>query len=246
MNPKYNAIIVEDNYSFALELEMIVKKLGHNILCTVDNSGDALVEILDKKPDLIFMDIDIKGKLSGIDIAEKIDHLKIPIIFLTSFNDEEHYDKTSSILNSTYIVKPADTFTIKSAIKLLMKVSYRVSLKVNNNSEVQVRENDIYLRKNDDYFRINKSHIVYVKADRVYCNTVLVDGTSFLNRISLNEYFDLLNSQSFIKPHRSYIVNKERISKLNLNENVIVIEDHNIPISRSAKLELKELLTIIK
>ena len=51
--PRLNTIIVEDNFSLALELEMVLIKMGHKILASVDNSGDALVEILAKQPELL-------------------------------------------------------------------------------------------------------------------------------------------------------------------------------------------------
>ena len=100
MNTPLNIIIVEDNFSFALELEMIVKKLGH----------------------IVLMDIDIKGKFGVIDIAEKVEHLKMPIIFITSYADDENYDKAANIDYTTYIIKPIDQYTLKSAINLLLKL----------------------------------------------------------------------------------------------------------------------------
>jgi len=244
MTTALNILIVEDNFSFALEIEMLVKKLNHRIVNTVDNSGDALVEILDKKPDLILMDIDIKGKLSGIEIAEKVQHLVIPIIFITSFANDEHYDLASTIENSTYIIKPVDQFTLKSAIDLLLKYSLG-PIRKKEHEGLQLREGALYLKKKNNFHRIEINDILYIESSRVYCKTMTANNEEYLNRIGLNEYSQLLNSSIFIKPHRSYLVNSNKISKVNLNENLIIIDNHHIPISRNAKNDLKDFFKLI-
>lgn len=244
MKENLNVLIVEDNFSFCLEMEILVQKLNHTVIGIVDNSGDALVEILDKKPDIILMDIDIKGKLSGIDIADKIRHLKIPIIFITSFNNDEQYTKASSIENSTYIIKPVDQFTLKGAISLLMKYSLG-SFSSQKHEELHLKEGALYLKRKNDFHRVEINDILYIESSRVYCKTITKKNDEFLNRISLNEYSLLLNCPNFIKPHRSFLVNSNRITKVNLNENVIIIDEHNVPISRSAKNELKDFFKLI-
>ena len=183
-----NVLIVEDNFSLALELEIVCKKLGHNVLGIVDNSGDALIEILDKKPDLILMDINIKGKLSGIDIAEKMSHLTIPTIFITSLADEEHFNKASKIENSTYVTKPVSQYSLKAAINLIIKYSLNPVTINRTLVDVKYQEGDLYLKKKDDFYRIAFEDILFVKSSHVYCKTITKSQGEFINRLSLNEY----------------------------------------------------------
>lgn len=245
MNQTLNILIVEDNFSFALELEITIKELDHNLISIVDNSGDALVEILDKKPDLILMDIDIKGKLSGLDIAEKISHLKIPIIFITSFANDEHYDKAESIFYSTYIIKPVDKYTLKAAINLLMRSSYK-TLKSSTTTDFNFKNGDLYLKSKNDFYRIEIGDIIIIESDRVYCKTILINANRYHNRISLQEYSKHLNTPNFIKPHRSYIININHIKKVNIAENTIIMKnDFKVPISRSAKNDIKSIMKMI-
>ena len=58
-------LVVEDEFSFALELEMLVKSIGYQSVVSVDNSAEAIEYIYTEHPDLILMDIEIKGKFSG-------------------------------------------------------------------------------------------------------------------------------------------------------------------------------------
>jgi len=239
------SLIVEDSFSFALELEILVKKIGHEVLSTVDNSGDALVEILDKKPDIIFMDIDIKGKLSGLQIAAKIKHLHIPIIFITSFADDKIFNQANDIPNSTYITKPVAEYTLKSAINLLLKITHSIVTSSSNSIEYRIEDGQLFLKKKDDFCKIKTDNIQFIESNGVYCKTITLNEEEFLNRITISEYIELLNDPKFIRPHRSFLVNSANITKVNLSENSIILGKHSIPISRKAKKEIKKFLTMI-
>lgn len=244
MSNPLNILIIEDSYSYAIELEMIINNLGHHFIGSADNAGDALIEILSKNPDLILMDIEIVGDLSGIDIAEKVSHLGIPVIFLTTYANDEYFEKAAKIPNSTYIIKPADQYTLKGAINLLMMYTSS-PITYNYSDELQLRDGAVYLKKKNDFQRVNVHDILYVESSKVYCKTYISDGQEFLNRITLSNYASIINSPNFIRPHRSFLVNTKNITKVNISENVIMIGEHNIPISRKSKNELKEYFKLI-
>jgi len=192
------------------------------------------------------MDIDIKGKLSGLQIAEKIKHLEIPIIFVTSFADDEHFDQAITIPNSTYVTKPVDEYTIKGAIALLLQSSHSIHTTPKSDvTGIKVEGGHLFLKRKEEFYSIEKSDIIYIESSHVYCKTITKSSGEFLNRLTLNEYAALLNDKTFIKPHRSYLINMKNITKVNMNENYIILEEHNVPISRNAKKDLKNILTII-
>jgi len=85
----FKILIVEDNLTYAIQLEVMLFNLGNFVCLRTDNSIDALRLISQEKPHLILMDIDIKGALSGIEIGHKIKDFKIPILYISSFGNEE-------------------------------------------------------------------------------------------------------------------------------------------------------------
>ena len=90
----FKIMIVEDEEIFADRLEILVEDLGYQHLCTVSSSTEALAQMFEKAPDLILMDINIEGKLDGIELAQKINEKKpTPIIFITSFRDESTFKR---------------------------------------------------------------------------------------------------------------------------------------------------------
>ena len=239
------SLIVEDNISFALELEILLKKIGYEVLKTVDNAGDALIEIISSKPDIIFMDIDIKGQLSGLDLAKKISHLNIPILFITSFADEKHFEIGSKIPNSTYLTKPVDEFTIRSSVDLLTKINYSLTNTNKSTADYKLEANILYLRKNEIFYPIRIEDIKYIESSNVYCRTVTNSDAEFMNRISLNKYISILNNADFIRPNRSYIININFITEVNLNENYIKLGDFDVSLSRNSKKEFGSLFHLI-
>ena len=86
-------LIVEDDFSFGLELVMLVEEIGYQVLGLKENSDDALVLIQQDTPDVILMDIDIKGSMNGLELATAIKHLRIPVIFITSIQRIDYYEQ---------------------------------------------------------------------------------------------------------------------------------------------------------
>jgi two-component SAPR family response regulator len=91
------------------ELEQILPKLGHNIQCLV-SSGEEAVEITAKTgPDLVLIDLDLRGEIKGVDAGKKItDNLKVPVIFITVF--------TKNCLTMS-LQLPEDAVTVSKPLK---------------------------------------------------------------------------------------------------------------------------------
>lgn len=242
MDKKLRVLIVEDNLSFALEMEMMIDELGHEILGAVDNSGDALVEIMDKTPELIIMDIEIKGKMSGTEIAAKINHLNIPIVFATSFTDEKHYLEAKQTDIFAYLIKPVRRFELERTIDLLMQ---NVQLRTGNTA-IPPEDGFLLLKKNETVHKIAINNILFIESDGNYCISQTTNGEKFTNRIKLSDFETLLKDYPFKKSHRSYLVNLERIDAINLFESVIHIGTHQIPLSRNAKADFVDNDKVLK
>lgn len=81
-----NILVVEDDSSTISDLKSILERLGHNISAVVSSGEEAVKLAGDLKPDLILIDIKLKGRMGGVEAVNKIMTLyKIPVIFLTVF-----------------------------------------------------------------------------------------------------------------------------------------------------------------
>jgi two-component SAPR family response regulator len=87
-----NILIVEDETIFALDLKRILSKNGFNVLRVFTEGTRAIEFALEKKPDVILMDISLKGKLNGVDTAKKIYKYYKPLIIFISALDKLAFD----------------------------------------------------------------------------------------------------------------------------------------------------------
>lgn len=100
-------LIVEDEMIIAMEIRATLKKLGYNIAGTVISGFDAIQVCGEKHPDLVLMDIRLKGDMDGIEAAKKImDLYDIPVIFLTGNSDKTTVERAVSIKPAGFLIKP--------------------------------------------------------------------------------------------------------------------------------------------
>jgi AmiR/NasT family two-component response regulator len=111
--------IVEDESIVAKDIQNSLRKLGYNVLGISNNGADAIKQIVELEPDIVLMDIMIKGPLTGIDVAEKIKkEYNIPSIFLTAYADESTLSKAKITEPYGYILKPFKEVDLQSSIEM--------------------------------------------------------------------------------------------------------------------------------
>ena len=99
-----NVLIVEDETIFALDLKRILSKSGYNVLRVFTEGSRAVEFALHEKPDVILMDISLKGELNGVDAAKKIYRHYKPLIIFISALDKLSFDFSG--LKYKFISKP--------------------------------------------------------------------------------------------------------------------------------------------
>ena len=119
---KVKILIVEDELLIAENLSIKLKKLGYEVLNVVSSGNAALKFINTQQPDLILMDIAIKGNIDGIETAIKTKSIaEIPIIFLTAYADDETLERASQTGCYGYILKPFKDRELHATIKMAIK-----------------------------------------------------------------------------------------------------------------------------
>ena len=115
----YRVLVVEDEFIIAADLESIISNLGHSVVGWTDNGLGAIELAKTLLPDIVFMDIKLKGKLDGIETAFLIDGILekgIPFIFISA-HPLEHHRVTQSLGKNIWIHKPYTSTEIEKAIE---------------------------------------------------------------------------------------------------------------------------------
>lgn len=243
-NQKLQILIIEDNLSFSLELEILVQEIGYEVAAAVDNSAEALEIIFSQPIDFILADIDIKGKLTGIDIAKKIRHTQIPVLFLTSFGDEVHYQQALKSNFAGYLVKPIDKYTLRTAVNLAIHnlFSNPGFKKGPQEGDNFFSNNSLFFKKNGVYHKVKENDILVIEAADDYVTVYIKDKQAFLLRKSLKMMEEIIQNKHFIRVHRSFIINLDAVENIDFLNNSLVIAGKNIPLSRRKKTDLEQLI----
>ena len=114
-----NIYVVEDEFIVAENIIMDLKDFGYQVVGKAASGEEAVVGILDKRPDLILMDINLKGEINGIEVAQEVHkHLDVPIIFLTAYADERTLSSAKKAGAYGFLVKPFQAIDLKSVIEV--------------------------------------------------------------------------------------------------------------------------------
>ncbi len=104
---KRNILIVEDEIIIARDIENILIGMGYHITGIADSGDKAINIINDEIPDLVLMDIIIKGNKDGIELASLIQtKYNIPVVYLTAHSDENTFKRAEAAESYGYILKP--------------------------------------------------------------------------------------------------------------------------------------------
>jgi PAS domain S-box-containing protein len=118
---KARVLVVEDEGVVALALRRCLESLGHEVTGSVATGEDAIRRAREIEPDIILMDIRLKGAMDGIQTAERIlSTMKIPVIYLTAYSDEETLKRARSTDPFGFLLKPFDESAVRSAIEMTL------------------------------------------------------------------------------------------------------------------------------
>jgi signal transduction histidine kinase len=124
-------LLVEDENIVALDMRIRLESLGYRVLDIVDTGNAAIESALALKPDLVLMDIKLKGGQDGIDTAGLLrERSEVPVVFVTAFTDEGTLERAKLASPYGYVVKPFHERELRIAIELaLYKHQYELSIR---------------------------------------------------------------------------------------------------------------------
>jgi DNA-binding LytR/AlgR family response regulator len=250
---KLNIFIVEDESIVAKDIQNSLTKLGYNVVGFANNGKDAIDKITEIKPDLVLMDIMIKGNLTGIDVSEKIkEKMNIPVIFLTAYADEGTLSRAKITEPYGYILKPFKEIDLHSTIEmavykhqkdsaLLKERDFLYSLVENKDD----KSNDIlFVKSNSKLVKVHLKDIYFVEAlkDYVIINT---GDAKYTVHSTMKDLDRKLGNGEFARVHRSFIARLDKIQSID-NQNVILENERKIiPVGGSYREELMQKLNML-
>ena len=217
------------------------------IVNIASNGADALKAIKLHSPNLVFLDVEMP-KMNGFEMLEQVPQINFHLIFTTSY--DQYALKAIRFSAIDYLLKPIDREELKAAIE---KVKDRIQIPVPQQLEILLQKfkqpsksvNRIALPTMEGLQMIPVDSIISCESDDNYTELKLKSGKKLLVTRSLKEIEESLEQHSFIRVHRSYVVNMNEIEKYIKGEGgyLVMSDGTTIDVARNKKeVLLKKLL----
>lgn len=217
-------LIVEDKMIVAEDIKESLESMGFTITGIATSGEMAIKQYLEERPDIIFMDIRLKGRYTGIETSEKLNEMdSVPIVFLTAHSDPATLNAALGTHPVNYLVKPFDEKDLQIA----------VGLAVNRRSNKDHKPACLTYRHNGLTERISLDEILFAKASGSY-TIIVTENRTYTVSFNLNQFRKKVNDK-FVRVHRSYTINREKIDRYTAS--TLYIGSHEIPVSRSYRKE---------
>jgi DNA-binding LytR/AlgR family response regulator len=248
---KTNILIVEDESIVAKDIQMSLRKLGYNVVAICSSGEDALRAVEEHTPELILMDIMLKGEMSGIQTAEQVkSRFNIPIIYLTAYADESTLSKAKITEPYGYIIKPFKEIDLRTAIEMaLYKHEKETDVRKELDFLYSIVENKdskdiIFVKSNSKLVKVRTKDIYFVEAlkDYVVINT---QNARYTIHSTMKDIEKKLSPTEFVRVHRSFIVRIDKIVAIESPNLLLEDEKKPIPIGGSYKDELTKKINTI-
>ena len=231
-------LATEDDTLHEEMLRIMLDKPGYDLVDVIHNPNELFLKINATKPDILLMDIDLGTGISGIDLMKEVnERYDIPVIYLTSYADNNTFQQAKETYPTAYIVKPYRLSELERAIDLAVYNHHvNFSLSKNRHSNV-VLSNQIYLKEDHDLIKINLKSIQLIEAYDKYC-IIYTEEKKRMIRCRLKDILEQLPTSLFCQVHRSYVINVDEIDKISVNSRIIYVAGKGISVSKRYKQNL--------
>jgi len=234
-------LVVEDEMIIAAKISLQLTNLGYEVDGILPRGEEAIMHVKENNVDIILLDINLRGKMDGIETAQQIKKFcNIPIIYLTANGDEATFNRAKTTKPAGFISKPFKQLDLQRAIELTicrMAEKDTGPLVPINLNEVQhfILSDRIFVRCKEKMIKIMISDIMYIEADRNYTR-IFTRHKEHLLSVTLKTIEEKLSKDIFVRIHRSYIININQIEEV--AESHVIIGRHPIPLSAGLKENL--------
>ncbi|MCB9235532.1 MAG: response regulator [Bacteroidia bacterium] len=210
--------IIEDEILIADNIAMHISHMGHEVVGTAGHFQQALELAEGQKPDLLLVDIRLKGSKSGLDVArELMEKHNIPFLFLTSNTDKGTIKRAMETLPLGYITKP---FTFDDLFIAIELVRAKIQLGKPKGKKIEI--------KNGTQIQwVPLNDILYLEAARSYVTIFLVEGSIVL-RQPLGNILSDFSAGDMVRIHRSFAVNPTKVESVTGTR--VIVAGNKIPI----------------
>lgn len=249
---KINVLVVEDESIVSKDIQHSLKKLGYNVVGAAATGEKALELAREEQPDIVLMDIMLKGDMNGVEVAEIVRReLNIPVIFLTAYADEATLSKAKITEPYGYIIKPFKEIDLHTSIEMAIykhqkerELEKERDLLFSIVESKEIGDGFIFVKSNSKLVKLNTKDIYFIEAlkDYVVINT---KDTRYTIHSTMKEIEQKMGTAEFIRVHRSFIVRLDKIASIEFPNLQLENDKKLIPIGGSYRDDLTNRIKLV-
>ncbi len=247
---KANILVVEDESIVSKDIQLSLKKLGYNVVGSATTGKKAIDMALELKPDIILMDIMLKGDINGIRAIKRIQtRANIPVIYLTAYADENTLEKAKVTQPYGYIIKPFKEIDLQTSIEMAL-YKHKKQLEILDDRErlYSIVNNEsvefLFVKNNTQLIKLKAEDVLYIEALKDYVNVVTLEK-KYMIHSTMKGINEKMPSRDYVRIHRSYIVRMEKIHKIDHSDLYMEGVDKKFPIGGSYRADLLRKINLI-
>lgn len=220
-------LVVEDEYITLKTISVYLTEIGYNVVGSAMSAEEAIHILESEEIEFALLDITIQGEKNGIWLAEYLQkNHNIPHVFLTAYSDSDTIKKAITTNPSGYLIKPFQKAELFSAIEIAV-----LNFNKQPSNFEKPTTNFIFIKHNEVFEKVFLHEIQYIESQKNYLQ-IVTNSISYRHRATITEFITRL-PKNFIKTHKGFIVNMDKIK--NYNSHYICIDTNKIPISKTYK-----------
>lgn len=250
---KINVLVVEDESIVSKDIQHSLKKLGYSVVGAASTGEKAIELATSTHPDIILMDIMLKGDMNGIEAADEIrKSYSIPVIFLTAYADESTLSKAKVTEPYGYILKPFKEIDLHTTIEMAIYKHGReqevvkerdllFSLVENKDS---MQKGYIFVKSNSKLVKLKSEDIYYIEALKDYV-VIHTPESRYTIHSTMKDIDAKMGHKDFVRVHRSFIVRMDKIATIEYPNLTLEDIDKLIPIGGSYREDLNNKIKLV-
>ena len=236
-------IIAEDVTNLEIDLQNRLAKMGFEVVGLVSTPKDALGLIADKKADLVIMDTYSDLQENGFSIAKQIkEKFDVPVVFLSAEDKIDFTKEIEAFGPCVFMNKPISDNELKANI--IMASQNEIATSSAAYLPKSVQSPYIFVRADYRLNKIRVSEIYYLEAKKDYVIIHTSDNV-YTVHATMKEMMRVLPEDLFIRTHRSYIVNIDKVFSIKYPDLIIENKMKTIPIGGLYRKSFFERINVI-
>lgn len=237
-------LAVEDDIIQARLVRHLVRQAGYALVGIAASATEAEAMFTELMPDLVVLDIHLRGPRNGIELARSLmQRQRVPIIFLTTDHDRHTFEQALTVGPSAFLTKPYDEDHFLRALDVAvaqLALAHGGPTATLPDGSAMV-PGAMYIRENNRLVKVHYADVTWIESDDSYIH-LHTPTRKFTVKLSLREMATKLPADRFLRIGGSAIVQLARIEQVDLTQNVVYVQGSAISIGRSYRNELLQRL----